>query len=46
MKTILGMRNVATADLAGYDAVLCAALSNDPLDNLNPAASYWVNRYG
>ena len=33
--------------LAGYDAVLClAALSNDPLGDLNPAATYSVNLDG
>ena len=33
--------------LAGYDAVMClAALSNDPLGDLNPAATYSVNLDG
>jgi nucleoside-diphosphate-sugar epimerase len=33
--------------LAGYDAVVClAALSNDPLGGLNPAATYSVNLDG
>jgi nucleoside-diphosphate-sugar epimerase len=33
--------------LAGYDAVVClAALSNDPLGDLNPAATYSVNLEG
>ena len=33
--------------LAGYNAVVClAALSNDPLGNLNPAATYSVNLDG
>jgi len=38
----------AQADLlTGYDAVVClAALSNDPLGNLNPAATYSVNLAG
>jgi nucleoside-diphosphate-sugar epimerase len=38
----------AEADrLAGYDAVVClAALSNDPLGDLNPAATYSVNLDG
>jgi nucleoside-diphosphate-sugar epimerase len=41
------MRDVAASDLAGYDAVLClAALSNDPLGDLNPAATYSVNLDG
>ena len=34
-------------ELAGYDAVLClAALSNDPVGDLNPAATYSVNLDG
>ena len=41
------MRDVKTDQLAGYDAVLClAALSNDPLGDLNPAATYSVNLDG
>ena len=41
------MRDVTAADLAGYDAVLClAALSNDPVGDLNPAATYSVNLDG
>jgi nucleoside-diphosphate-sugar epimerase len=41
------MRDVVPAELAGYDAVLClAALSNDPLGDLNPAATYSVNLDG
>jgi nucleoside-diphosphate-sugar epimerase len=41
------MRDVTPADLAGYDAVLClAALSNDPLGDLNPDATYSVNLDG
>ena len=41
------MRDVVPAELAGYDAVLClAALSNDPLGDLNPAATYSVNLEG
>jgi len=41
------MRDVTTAELAGYDAVLClAALSNDPVGDLNPAATYSVNLDG
>jgi nucleoside-diphosphate-sugar epimerase len=41
------MRDVTPAQLAGYDAVLClAALSNDPLGDLNPAATYSVNLDG
>ncbi len=41
------MRDVEVGQLAGYDAVLClAALSNDPLGDLNPAATYSVNLDG
>jgi nucleoside-diphosphate-sugar epimerase len=41
------MRDATAAGLAGYDAVLClAALSNDPLGDLNPAATYSVNLDG
>ena len=41
------MRDVTPPDLAGYDAVLClAALSNDPIGDLNPAATYSVNLDG
>jgi nucleoside-diphosphate-sugar epimerase len=41
------MRDVTVAQLAGYDAVLClAALSNDPLGDLNRAATYSVNLDG
>ena len=41
------MRDVTAAQLVGYDAVLClAALSNDPLGDLNPAATYSVNLEG
>ena len=41
------IRDVLPGELAGYDAVLClAALSNDPLGDLNPAATYSVNLDG
>jgi nucleoside-diphosphate-sugar epimerase len=41
------MRDVTVGQLTGYDAVLClAALSNDPLGDLNPAATYSVNLDG
>jgi nucleoside-diphosphate-sugar epimerase len=41
------IRDVTPAQLAGYDAVIClAALSNDPLGDLNPAATYSVNLDG
>jgi nucleoside-diphosphate-sugar epimerase len=38
------MRDVTASHLAAYDAVVClAALSNDPLGDLNPDATYSVN---
>lgn len=41
------MRDVEPGQLAGYDALVClAALSNDPLGDLNPAATYSVNLDG
>jgi nucleoside-diphosphate-sugar epimerase len=41
------MRDATADGLAGYDAVVClAALSNDPLGDLNPAATYSVNLDG
>jgi nucleoside-diphosphate-sugar epimerase len=41
------VRDVEAGQLAGYDAVVClAALSNDPLGDLNPAATYSVNLEG
>ena len=41
------MRDVTAGELAGYDAVLClAALSNDPLGDLNTEATYSVNLDG
>jgi nucleoside-diphosphate-sugar epimerase len=41
------IRDAVVAQLAGYDAVVClAALSNDPLGALNPAATYSVNLDG
>lgn len=41
------IRDVQPRDLAGYEAVIClAALSNDPLGHLNPAATYSINLYG
>jgi nucleoside-diphosphate-sugar epimerase len=41
------IRDVTPGQLAGYDAVLClAALSNDPLGDLNPGATYSVNLDG
>jgi nucleoside-diphosphate-sugar epimerase len=47
VKPVLDMRDVTVGQLTGYDAVLClAALSNDPLGDLNPAATYSVNLDG
>src|SRR5690348_5432104 len=41
------IRYVDASQLAGYDAVVClAALSNDPLGHLNPAATYSINHEG
>jgi nucleoside-diphosphate-sugar epimerase len=41
------MRDAEAAQLAGYDAVIClAALSNDPLGDLKPAATYSINHEG
>jgi nucleoside-diphosphate-sugar epimerase len=41
------IRDVTTADLDGYDAVVClAALSNDPLGTLNPETTYSINLHG
>jgi len=38
------MRDVAQSDLVGFDAVIhLAALSNDPLSDLNPDVTYSVN---
>lgn len=41
------IRDVEAADLRGFDAVLhLAALSNDPLGNLNPTLTYDINHLG
>ena len=41
------MRDAEARQLAGYDAVIClAALSNDPLGDLKPAATYSINHEG
>jgi nucleoside-diphosphate-sugar epimerase len=43
----MDIREVEATDLAGYDAVAClAALSNDPLGQLNPDATYSINLHG
>ncbi len=41
------MRDAEASQMAGYDAVIClAALSNDPLGDLKPAATYSINHEG
>jgi nucleoside-diphosphate-sugar epimerase len=41
------IRDAEVGELVGYDAIVClAALSNDPLGNLNPATTYSVNLEG
>lgn len=46
-RTPVDIRYVTPGQLAGFDAVLClAALSNDPLGDLNPVATYSVNLDG
>lgn len=41
------IRDAEACQLVGYDAVIClAALSNDPLGQLNPAATYSINHEG
>jgi len=46
-RTPFDIRDVQPGPLAGYDAVVClAALSNDPLGHLNPAATHSVNLHG
>ena len=41
------IRDVRPGRLTGYDAVIClAALSNDPLGHLSPAATYSINLDG
>ena len=41
------IRDAEASQLVGYDAVIClAALSNDPLGHLNPAATYSINHEG
>ena len=43
----LDIRDVEPRHCAGYDAVVClAALSNDPVGHLNPAATYSINLDG
>ncbi len=46
-RRVIDIRDVKAGHLAGYDAVVClAALSNDPLGDLNPAATFSVNLDG
>jgi nucleoside-diphosphate-sugar epimerase len=46
-RAVCDMRDVTAGQLAGYDAVVClAALSNDPLGDLNPGATISVNLDG
>jgi len=46
-RPVQDIRDVTPSQLAGYDAVLgLAALSNDPLGDLKPAATYSVNLEG
>jgi nucleoside-diphosphate-sugar epimerase len=41
------IRDTEASELAGYDAVIClAALSNDPVGHLNPAATFSINHEG
>ncbi|MCW2936107.1 MAG: NAD-dependent dehydratase [Actinomycetia bacterium] len=41
------IREVTPSQVAGYDAIVClAALSNDPLGDLNPQATYSINLAG
>ena len=43
----LDIRDAEASQLAGYDAVIClAALSNDPVGHLNPAATFSINHEG
>jgi nucleoside-diphosphate-sugar epimerase len=47
VRAVIDIRDSDTGDLTGYDAVVClAALSNDPLGDLNPAATSSVNLEG
>jgi nucleoside-diphosphate-sugar epimerase len=46
-ESLVDIRDADPGRLAGYDAVVClAALSNDPLGDLNPAATYSINLDG
>jgi nucleoside-diphosphate-sugar epimerase len=46
-RAVCDIRDASPSRLAGYDALVClAALSNDPLGDLKPAATYSVNLDG
>ncbi len=46
-RAAVDIRETDAGQLVGYDAVIClAALSNDPLGHLNPAATYSINHEG
>jgi len=43
----MDLRDVEVSDLAGFDAVMhLAALSNDPLGDVNPSCTYDINHVG
>src|SRR6185295_4997353 len=43
----MDLRDVEAADLSGFDAVIhLAALSNDPVGDLNPQVTYDINHFG
>jgi len=47
VRPVADIRDADASQLAGYDAVVClAALSNDPLGDLKPAATFSVNLDG
>jgi len=46
-RTVVDIRDANASQLVGYDAVVClAALSNDPLGDLNPDVTFSVNLDG
>jgi nucleoside-diphosphate-sugar epimerase len=46
-RVAVDIRETQPLHLVGYEAVIClAALSNDPLGHLNPAATYSINHEG
>lgn len=47
LRPTIDIRDVEPRHCTGYDAVVClAALSNDPVGHLNPAATYSINLEG